>query len=239
MKILNQILILTFLLLATPSIAQLNKLKEKASNVGIPTTGFSKDEAAKALKEALSKGAEKGADLVSKEDGFMKNTAIKIPFPSEAEIIESKVRKLPGGNKKCDDLVLTINRAAEMASKEAKTIFIEAIKQLTVKDAIEIVNGQKDAATQYLEKTTTQSLKEKFNPIIDNALKATGATKNWNTVMSAYNKIPMTKKINPNLRDYVTEKAVEGLFKMIAKEEENIRNNDTARSSALLKKVFG
>ena len=239
MKNLVQISLLIALLIAVPSFGQLNKLKEKAASAGIPTGGFSKDEAAKALKEALSKGAEKGTDLVSKEDGFNGNPAIKIPFPEEAAEIEKKVRKVPGGNKKCDNVVLSINRAAELAAKEAKEVFIAAIKQMTVSDAIAIVKGEDNAATNYLKKTTTEILVTKFSPIIEKALSTTGATKQWEAVMTTYNKIPMTKKINPDLVDYVSRKAIDGLFQMIEKEEANIRNNDVARSSVLLKKVFG
>jgi hypothetical protein len=239
MKNLAQISLLIALFIAVPSFGQLNKLKEKAVKVGLPTGSFSRDEAAKALKEALSKGAEKGADLVSKEDGFNGNPAIKVPFPEEAVEIEKKVRKVPGGNKKCDDVVLSINRAAELAAKEAKEVFIAAIKQMTVSDGIAIVKGEDNAATNYLKKTTTEILETKFSPIVEKALSATGATKQWETIMTTYNRIPMTKKINPNLVDYVTKRAVDGLFQMIEKEEANIRNNDGARSSALLKKVFG
>jgi hypothetical protein len=239
MKNLAQISLLVALFIAVPSFGQLNKLKEKAVKVGLPTGSFSRDEAAKALKEALSKGAEKGADLVSKEDGFNGNLAIKVPFPEEAVEIEKKVRKVPGGNKKCDDVVLSINRAAELAAKEAKEVFIAAIKQMTVSDGIAIVKGEDNAATNYLKKTTTEILETKFSPIVEKALSATGATKQWETIMTTYNRIPMTKKINPNLVDYVTKRAIDGLFQMIEKEEANIRNNDGARSSALLKKVFG
>jgi hypothetical protein len=239
MKNLAQISLLIALFIAVPSFGQLNKLKEKAVKVGLPTGSFSRDEAVKALKEALSKGAEKGADLVSKEDGFNGNPAIKVPFPEEAVEIEKKVRKVPGGNKKCDDVVLSINRAAELAAKEAKEVFIAAIKQMTVSDGIAIVKGEDNAATNYLKKTTTEILETKFSPIVEKALSATGATKQWETLMTTYNRIPMTKKINPDLVDYVTKKAIDGLFQMIEKEEANIRNNDGARSSALLKKVFG
>lgn len=239
MKNLVQISLLIALLIAVPSFGQLNKLKEKAASAGITTGGFSKDEATKALKEALSKGAEKGTDLVSKEDGFNGNPAIKIPFPEEAAEIEKKVRKVPGGNKKCDNVVLSINRSAELAAKEAKEVFIAAIKQMTVSDAIAIVKGEDNAATNYLKKTTTEILVTKFSPIIEKALSTTGATKQWEALMTTYNKIPMTKKVNPDLVDYVSRKAIDGLFQMIEKEEANIRNNDVARSSALLKKVFG
>ena len=109
---------------------------------------------------------------------------------------------------------------------------------MTVSDGIAIVKGEDNAATNYLKKTTNKILVTKFSPIIEKALSATGAAKQWETIMTTYNKIPMTKKINPDLVDYVTKKAIDGLFQMIEKEEANIRNNDGARSSALLKKVF-
>lgn len=214
----------------------LGKFKNKIP-VKLPG-GFSQEEAAKGLKEALSKGATHGSDLVSKPDGYMGNPAIKIPFPPEAENAKKKLRSV-GMGKKVDDAVLAINRAAELAGKEAKDIFILAIKEMTVKDAINIVKGEDNAATEYLKRVTTEQLVIKFKPIIEKSLESTGATQKWNTAMTAYNKIPMVKKINPDLSDYVTRKAIEGLFHMVEDEEKKIRSNPSARTSEILKKVFG
>ena len=164
---------------------------------------------------------------------------IKIPFPKEAEQISSALAKVPGGKEKCNEVVLLINRSAELASKEALNIFIGAITAMEISDAFTLVNGEQDAATQYLEKTTKSELLRKFKPIIENALQKTGTTKHWGNVMNSYNKIPFVKKINPDLAEYATEEATYGLFKMIAQEEAAIRNNQANRTSALLKKVFG
>jgi uncharacterized protein DUF4197 len=199
---------------------------------------LSNKEVANALKEALTKGVSKGADLVSVTDGFFKNPEIKIPFPPEVKKVETKLRQM-GMGKTIDNFVLSLNRAAEEASKEAKPIFIDAIKQLTINDAISILKGTPDAATQFLKRTTTASLKEKFSPIVQAALDKTSATKYYKDITGTYNKIPLVTKVNPDLNAYATDKAIEGLFVMIAKEEKNIRENPVARTTDLLKKVFG
>jgi len=213
----------------------LAKAKAAASS---SSGGFSKEEAAKAIKESLENGTNSGTDVVSKPDGYFKNPEIKIPFPDDAKTVEQKLRSI-GAGAKVDEAVLSINRAAELAGKEAKPIFIAAIKQMTVTDAINIVKGEEDAATRYLDKTTNAMLYEKFKPIIALALEKTGATKHWTTVFSTYNKIPLVKKVNSDLEDYATKKAIVGLFVMIAKEEKKIRQDPVARTSDLLKKVFG
>jgi RNA binding exosome subunit len=199
---------------------------------------LSNKEVANALKEALTKGISKGADLVSVTDGYFKNPEIKIPFPPEVKKVETKLRQM-GMGKTIDNFVLTLNRSAEEAAKESKPIFIDAIKQLTINDALSILKGTPDAATQFLKRTTTTSLKEKFSPIVQAALDRTSATKYYKDITSTYNKIPLVTKVNPDLNAYATDKAIEGLFVMIAKEEKNIRENPVARTTDLLKKVFG
>lgn len=243
MKLKSIVIVFCTLLLANISAnAQFFELlKQEVKKQGLLNDSdlkFSKEEAAKAIKEALSKGITKGTDLVSKKDGFFKNPEIKIPFPEDAKKAEKTLRKI-GMGKEVDKAVKTINHAAEEASKEAKEIFIDAIKQMTVKDAVNIVKGNDDSATRYLEKTSTDNLKSKFSPIIDKALNKVGATKHWKTIMTAYNKVPFVDKINPDLEEYVTNKALEGLFIMIAKEEKEIRKDPIARTTELLKKVFG
>ena len=198
---------------------------------------FTKEEAANALKQALEQGTVKGVDLISQVDGYLKNPEIKIPFPPEAQNVEQKLRSI-GLDKQVDEAVESLNRAAEDAASEAKDIFIAAIKGLTIQDAINIVKGEKDAATQFLERQTTNDLTAKFSPIIDASLKKVNATKYWADVMGTYNKIPLVKKVETDLTAYVTQKAIDGLFVMIAKEELNIRQNPGARTTDLLKKVF-
>jgi hypothetical protein len=216
--------------------AQLIKSAKKLINTG--STGFSESEAADAIKEALVKGTSESVSLVSQLDGYFGNKEIKIPLPPEAKNMESQLRSMGLGDQ-VDKAILSINRAAEDAATEAKKIFIDAIKGLSIQDAINIVKGEDNAATKYLQKTTTAALKAKFKPIIKNSLDKTSATKYWADLVNTYNKIPLVKKVNPDLPAYVTDKAIEGLFIMIAKEELKIRKDPVARTTDLLKKVFG
>ncbi len=189
------------------------------------------------LKEALTQGATKGAKLVSQLDGYFKNPEIKIPFPPDVKMVETKLRSLGLGNQ-VDEFVLSLNRAAEDAAKEATPIFVSAIKQMTIADAMGILKGEPDAATQYLKKTTTVQLKEKFKPVVQNSLNKVNAIKYYADLIGNYNRIPFVQKVNPDLNAYATDMAVQGLFVMIAKEEKNIRKDPLARSTDLLKKVF-
>lgn len=211
----------------------LKKLKKALGGESVTT-----EEVASGLKEALTNGISKGSDLLSQVDGYFKNPEIKIPFPPEVKQVESRLRQIGLGDE-VDKFVLTLNRGAEDAAKEAKPIFVEAIRQMTIQDAWSILNGEADAATQYLKKTTSALLKEKFKPVIQNSLDKVNATKYYGDLVNSYNRIPLVQKVNPDLNEYATDKAIEGLFVMIAKEEKNIRENPLARTSELLKKVFG
>ena len=217
------------------AIAQINLKKLKKTLEG---ESLSTEEVAQGLKEALTNGVSKGSDLVSKVDGYFKNPEIKIPFPPEVKQVETTLRQMGLGNE-VDRFVLTLNRGAEDAAKEAKPIFIEAVRQMTIQDAWAILRGEKDAATQYLKKTTSAQLKEKFKPVIQQSLNKVNATKYHGDLVNTYNKIPLVQKVNPNLDEYATDEAIKGLFVMIAKEEKNIRENPVARTTELLKKVFG
>jgi hypothetical protein len=194
-------------------------------------------EVTKALKEALKQGATKGATQVSQLDGYFKNSEIKIPFPPEVQLVETKMRAL-GMGKQVDEFVLSLNRAAEDAAKQAAPIFVSAIQKMTIQDAYAVLNGPPDAATQYLNKTTTPELKEKFTPVVKASLDKVNATKYYADLIGYYNRIPFVQKVNPDLTGYATDKAIAGLFVMIAKEEKNIRKDPLARSTDLLKKVF-
>jgi len=197
------------------------------------TTG----EVSEGLREALIKGISTGSDLASKIDGYFKNPEIKIPFPPEVKKVEDKLRQL-GLNNEVDRFILTLNRGAEEAAKEAKPIFIAAIKSMTIQDAWGILKGEPDAATQYLKRTTSVQLREKFKPVIQNALNKVNATKYYGDLVNTYNQIPFVQDVNPDLNEYATAKAMEGLFVMIAKEEKNIRENPAARTTELLQRVF-
>ena len=229
------LLLICIIGLAEGAQSQINLKKLRKALEG---ESVSSDEVALGLKEALTNGVSKGSDLVSQVDGYFKNPEIKIPFPPEVKQVESRLRQIGMGDE-VDKFVLTLNRGAEDAAKEAKPIFVAAIKQMTIQDAWAILKGEKDAATQYLKKSTSTLLKEKFKPIIQNSLKKVNATKYYGDLVNTYNKIPLVQKVNPDLDEYATDKAIEGLFFMIAKEEKNIRENPLARTSELLKKVFG
>ena len=237
----NRKLLITFLaiIISTSSFAQFGKLVDKAKSAvsTLPTGSASSTEIAAALKQALELGATKSADLLSKENGFFGNQAIKVLFPPEAVKAEATLRKL-GFNKMCDDAILSLNRAAEDAAKEAKPIFVSAVKNMTVKDATNILMGSKDAATNYFKQTTTDSLTNFFAPVVQKSLDKVGATQYYSDVASRYNKVPMVAKINPDLKAYVTQKAIDGLFMEIAAEELKIRENSAFRTTELMKKVF-
>ncbi len=190
-----------------------------------------------ALKQALEQGTGKSADQLSTVDGFFKNAEVKILFPPEAQKAEKTLRSL-GLNQLCDNVILSFNRAAESAAKDAKPIFIDAIKQMTLQDVSAILLGSPDAATQYFKRTTTVQLAAKFKPVIQISLNQAGATKYYAAAASNYNKVPFVKKINPDISDYVTQKAIDGLFLQIAREELNIRQNLGARTTPLMQKVF-
>jgi hypothetical protein len=211
----------------------LNKIKE---TVGAGNK-LSADEVAEGLKEALTTGASKGSDLVSQLDGYYKNAEIRIPFPPEVKRVEDRLRQI-GMGAEVDKFVLALNRAAEDAAREAKPIFVSAIRQMTIQDAWSILRGEQTAATQYLNRTTSPQLKERFSPIVQNSLNKMNATQLYTNLITAYNKIPLVQKVNPSLEEYATDKAIEGLFVMVAKEERNIRQNPGARTTDVLKKVF-
>ena len=224
--------LLVFILFASSD--TLNQTAQAAVPVqGIPSTL----EIGNGLKQALEIGTGKSSDQLSAVNGFFGNAAIKILFPPEAQKAEKTLRSL-GMGKLCDNVILSLNRAAEDAAKQAKPIFVDAIKQMTLKDVTSILTGNPDAATQYFKRTTTTQLTGKFKPVIQGSLGKTNATKYYGDAALAYNKVPFVKKLNPDMSDYVTQKAIDGLFVEIAKEELNIRSNLGARTTPLLQKVF-
>lgn len=194
------------------------------------------DEIAKGLKEALQVGTTRSIDLLSRTDGFFGNSAIKILMPPEAAKIEKTLRNL-GLNQQVDDAILSMNRAAEDASKKAIPIFAKAISEMRMEDAYAILKGNEDAATKYLQSKTIDSLTKSFRPVIEESLLKVNATKNWNSIVTQYNKFSF-KKINPDLAAYVTERSLNGIYLQIAAEEAKIRKDPLARSTDLLKKLF-
>lgn len=215
----------------------LNKAKEAVTGKQ-GTSVLSNEDIVSGLKEALVVGSQKGATTLSGVDGFFKNAALKILLPPEAQKIESTLRKL-GMNKQVDDAILSMNRAAEDACKSAAPIFGNAIKQMSFADALGILKGSDTAATGYLRGKTSTELTNAFRPVIEQSLVKADATKYWNSLITAYNKIPLVKKVNPDLPAYVTDKALGGIFYQVALEEKSIRKDPLARTSDILKKVFG
>ena len=198
---------------------------------------LSQAEIGNGLKEALNNGITKQVSKLTATDGFYRNEAVKIFLPEELKVVDKKLRQI-GLSKLADEGLKVINRAAEDAVKEATPIFVDAVKQMSFNDAKNILLGNDSSATNYLQNTTTTSLQAKFTPVIQNSYTRVGADKIWSEIITKYNSLPLVKKVNPNLTEYTTSKAMEGVFKMIAVEEKDIRTNLSARSSVLLKKVF-
>ncbi len=205
---------------------------------GIKKDSLSTNDVVGGLKEALSVGTERSALKLSTADGFFKDAAIKILMPPEAVKVENTLRKVGMGNL-VDNAILSMNRAAEDAAKSAAPIFVNAIKGMSIQDAWGILKGSDHAATNYLKEKTTDPLTTAFRPVIEQSLSKVDATKNWNAVFGAYNKLPGVAKVNPDLAAFVTEKSLAGIFHQVALEEQKIRKDPLARTSDLLKKVFG
>lgn len=189
------------------------------------------------LKEALNKGVEKSVQNLGRADGFLANAALKILLPPEAQQVERTLRNI-GMGKLVDDAIVSMNRGAEDAVQKATPIFVNAVKNLTVQDGLQILRGADTAATGYLRTQTNTQLQQAFRPVINQSLESTGATKHWTSMVTAFNRVSL-RKINPDLAGYVTEKATQGIFTEIAKEEQAIRKNPAARTTALLQQVFG
>ena len=230
-------LVFALFILLTTSCETLNQASEIISKSGLinPTSA----EIGLGLKQALEIGTNLSADKLASKDGYLGNLAIKLLFPPEAQKVEKTLRSL-GLNSLTDNVILSINRAAEDAALEAKPVFIAAITQMTIADAINIIRGPKDGATNYFREKTTVALVEAFSPVVKNSLDKVEATKYYGDVINTYNAFPTTRnKINPDLTSYVVGKAVDALFDQIAKEELEIRENPLKRTTEILKKVFG
>ncbi len=226
-------IITLFFILACSSADISRILKEAGGQLPL-----SQQEVAGGLKEALVQGIQKGADSASKVDGFFKNEMIRIALPEDAQKVENTLRQI-GLGAEVDRVLLAINRGAESAAQEAKPLFINAIKQLSIQDAFNILKGEPDAATQYLRRSTESELIKLFQPKVQEALNQVGATKYYGDLANSYNSLPLTnRKIDPDLNAYVTDRAIDGLFKLVQEEEKKIRENPLERSTALMKRVF-
>ncbi|POY36666.1 DUF4197 domain-containing protein [Solitalea longa] len=215
-------------------------LLKQATDIYKQTTAngqLSNTDIANGLKQALNKGIDTAIAQVAKTDGFFKDQAVKILLPAELQKVDKTLRSI-GMSSLADEGLKLMNRAAEDAAGKAKNIFVNAIKQMTFQDAFSILMGEKNAATQYLKKTTTTQLYSEFNPVIKNSLDVVGATKVWGQIMTKYNQLPMVTKVNPDLADYVTNKAMDGVFYKVEQEELAIRKDPVNRTTDILKKVF-
>jgi len=205
----------------------------------IPSKGISENEAGKGIKEALAQGVTKAVLNLHKTDGFFGSEFYKVLLPPDAKKVETTFRKIGLGGQ-VDKAILAINRGAEDAVGTASPIFTDAIKEMTLTDALGIVRGSKDAATQYFKQKTSEKLIVAFSPSVKTSLDKTNATKYYGDIVNNYNRLPTTfEKANPDLTSYVVSKAVDALFDQVAKEEANIRANPLARTTDILKKVFG
>jgi hypothetical protein len=232
------VLALTLLTISIASSAQLkigDILKSKSS----ATSSLTEKEAGEGVKEALLQGVTKAVLNLNREDGFFGSEYYKVLLPEDAKKVEKTLRDLGMGSK-VDEAILAINRGAEEAAGLAKPIFADAIREMTLQDALSIIRGADDAATRYFQEKTRVRLVEAFTPSVKSSLEKTQATKHYSDIINTYNKLPTTfKKANPDLTSYVVEKSLNALFDQVAKEEKNIRSNPAARATDILKKVFG
>ena len=205
---------------------------------GLGLAPLTEAEVTQALKDALSRGIVRSATNGGRTDGYFLNPSLKIEFPEDARKMEKTLRKL-GLGAQIDQAVLQLNRAAEKAAARAKPVFIKAITAMTIDDAFDILNGDQDAATQYLIDNSSDELYDQFRPIVVEALDATSATVYYSDIVKYYNALPLTFNVDPDLAAYVTEKTIDGLFLLMVREEAYIRNLSSARSTRLMKRVFG
>ena len=231
------------------SIAALTFIIYSCANLNIPAgfpqipqqAGLTNAEIIEGLKEALTVGAKNASQSASKTDGFFRNPQIFIPFPPEAIKVKNKLEQA-GFKNQVDEFVLSLNRAAEDASKKALPIFSDAVKGMTITDAKNILNGSDNAATNFLKEKTHTKLIQEFTPVVKESISRVKVTSYWNPVANTYNTLTALtggQPVNPNLEEYITSKAVDGLFVLIAKEEALIRKDPAARVTDILKKVFG
>ncbi len=235
MVLMKHILIFSFLLSGCSQI-ELKPFTDdvkKIINQNIVTEG----DISKAFKQVLETAAENSVSTLSTAGTFLKDQSVTIPFPDQAQKVEQTLRKI-GFNSMCDDFHTSMNLAAENAVKEATPIFIDAIQNITFQEATKLLKGGNTAITDFLKSKTSGSLASKFNPIISEKLETNKVTKQWNKLITKYNKLPLVKPIQADLSDHVTDKTIDAVFLYISKEETNIRQNPSQRANDLIKKVF-
>ncbi len=226
------IFISVFGLSACAELQQVVDTLPNQTGIGVDSTTI-----ASGLRQALDMGIEKQVTKLTQTDGFYKNPLVKILLPQELQKVDQTLRDIGLGSL-ADEGIKALNRAAENAVKEATPIFVTAVKNITFADAKNILLGPDNAATNYLEQRTQTALYSKFNPVIKNSFAKVGADQIWTNIITKYNAVPFVTKVNPDLTDYVTTQALNGVYKMISVEEKQIRNNISARTTTLLKQVF-
>ncbi len=231
----NYLLLLTFFAISCTS-AQINQTLGDINNT-ISGGGVTENDVANGLKEALIKGVQKSGETAGVPDGFLKRPEIKIPFPEDVEKVETRLRQIGLGSE-VDKFVESMNHGAEDAAALAVPIFTQAVKEMTVQDAWGILKGNDVAATDYLREKTSDQLYVAFEPVVKSSLEKVNATRYYADIINTYNKIPLVQKVDPDLNAYVTQKAMDGLFYLIAQEEKKIREDPLERTSDLLRKVF-
>ena len=235
--VLNKKMIMKRLLLIAV-IFQLTSCAELQQVVNnLPNGGLTQEQIGNGLRQALDNGIENQVSKLTAKDGFYRNELVKILLPEELKTVDNALRKI-GLDNLADEGIKVLNRAAEDAVKTATPIFVDAVKNITFNDAKNILLGDKDAATTYLQNRTSDQLYQSFSPVIDNSFSKVGADKVWSNLITRYNTIPFVKKVNPDLTAYVTTKALEGVFTMIEIEEKGIREKVGLRNTALLRQVF-
>ncbi len=213
--------------------AELQKVVNNLPNGGV----LSQEQIGNGLRQALDNGIKNQVSKLTSKDGFYRNELVKILLPQELQAVDKGLRKIGLGNL-ADEGIKVLNRAAEDAVKTATPIFVNAVKEITFNDAKNILLGEQNAATTYLQEKTNTALYSSFSPVIKNSFSKVGADKVWNNLISKYNSLPFVKKVNPNLTQYITNQALKGVFTMIEVEEKGIREKVGLRNTALLKQVF-
>lgn len=225
-------ILLIFIAVQLAGCAELQKIASQ-----LPQKGLTQDQIGAGLRQALDNGIQHQVSKLTSKDGFYRNELVKIVLPKELRAVDKGLRKI-GLGKLADEGIKVLNRAAEDAVKTATPIFVSAVKDITFADAKNILLGKDNAATSYLEGKTTKALYAEFNPVIKRSFQKVGAEKIWANLIAKYNSIPFVNKVNPDLTDYVTTEALDGVFTMIAVEEKGIRNKIGLRNTDLLRRVF-
>ena len=238
----KKLILSALIIFSLSSCDELLDVLNSGGTAGGGLAAITQGEAASGLKQALEVGVTNGTSFLGKKDGFLKNAAYKILMPAEVQNAITKIKANPLSNALAspylDKVENSMNTGAENAMAEAKPIFVNAIKSMSISDAIGIVTGGEGAATNYLKAKTSSNLKSKFTPVIKSSLDKININEPWTKVSNAYNMV-MGKKVQTNLNDYVTDKAMTALFSQVKQEEDKIRANPIARTTDLLKKVFG